>query len=109
MKIEDYDFDVDLEDYEDAGDFALDLDIIKNNIPKFSSEKLCEMVVSDRYLGFNREAAILCMQELSNRRINGDVFNFEDYIEEEFNKLPKLDFSIVDLRTIMNQAIGNKK
>jgi len=87
----------------------LDLDKIKENIPQFSSEKLCEMIICDRYFGFEQKIAVLCMTELASRRTNGDTFNFEDYIEEKYKELPVLNFEMPDLRTVLQQAASMAK
>src|SRR5574337_1094979 len=87
---------------------GLDLNLIRNKIPGYTSEKLCEMIVCDRYFGCYKEIAIMCMEELSNRRTNGDAFNFEDYIENAYKELPQLDFSVPDLGDVLRQAIGRK-
>lgn len=99
----------DLDNSEEIKDVSLDLNLVKTNIPQYSSEKLCDMVVCDRYFGFNQKIAIMCMEELAQRRVSGDKFLFEDYIEKAFNELPKLDFVAPDLRTILNQAIKQQK
>lgn len=98
------------DDYSDADlvDIPLDLEIIKNNLPTYSTEKLCEMVVCDRYFGCYKEIAIMCMEELANRRVAGDAFDFETYIDTAFDDLPKLDFSIPDLGDVLRQVIGRK-
>lgn len=98
-----------LDDNEPIEDVKLDLDKIRENLPTYSNEKLCEMIVCDRYLGFGQKIDVMCMEELAKRRIAGDVFNFEKYIEQAQSELPVLDFSQVpDIRTILNQAIGRK-
>ncbi len=90
-------------------DVKLDFDKIKENLPSYSNEKLCEMIVCDRYFGFGKKIDTMCMEELAKRRIAGDIFNFEKYIEDAQKELPVLDFSAVpDLRTVLNQAIGRK-
>jgi hypothetical protein len=90
-------------------DVKLDLDKIRENLPTYSSEKLCEMIVTDRYLGFGQKFDTMCMEELAKRRIAGDTFNFEKYIEESQKDLPALEFgSLPDIRTILSQAIGRK-
>lgn len=97
----------DLEDNsEPIEQVTLDVNLVKAKIPEHSSKKLCEMIVCDRYLGFNREIAILCMEELSNRRLAGDDFNFEDYIDQAMKELPPLDFSGgFDIRSMLSQVI----
>ena len=81
----------------------LDLDKVRENIPKFSSEKLCEMIVCDRYFGMDQQISIMCMQELATRRIRGDVFPFETYIDQSLAQLPVLNFVMPDLRTTLSQ------
>ena len=66
----------------------------KKNISNFNNEKLCEIIVANRYLGSMREEAILCMEELAKRRTNGDEFNFEIRIDELFKSLPKLNLDL---------------
>jgi hypothetical protein len=48
------------------------------------------------------------MEELAKRRMAGDTFNFESYIDQAYNELPVLDFSMPDIRTVLQQAIGRK-
>lgn len=88
----------------------LDFDQIRANLPKYSNEKLCEMIVCDRYFGFEEKFDTMCMEELAKRRIAGDKFDFETYIDQSFKELPVLDFSSTpDIRAILKQAIDMKK
>jgi hypothetical protein len=84
----------------------LDIEAIKKNIGNYTSEKLSEMIVCNRYFGSFQEVAIICMEELSRRRQAGQDFPFENYIEEQFNKLPELKLTGINLRDILQQAIG---
>lgn len=84
----------------------LDLQQVKTNLPLYSSEKLCEMIVCDRYFGFGHQIAVMCMEELAARRIKGDIFDFETYIDQEYKKLPKLNFSVPDIRATLQNAIN---
>jgi hypothetical protein len=86
----------------------LDLELIKSNIINYTSHKLCEMIVCHRYLGFNQEVAIMCMEELSNRRVKGDNFDFESHIDQCLADLPPLNFSLPNLRDVLHQAIKVK-
>lgn len=79
----------------------IDINIIKQNINNYPSQKLCDMIVCDRYFGFQKEVSLICMQELSNRRINGDQFEFENYIDEAYNSLPVLNFKMPNLNDIL--------
>ncbi len=65
-----------------------------SKVSLFSNEKLCEIIVSFRYIGLMKDESILCMVELAKRRENGDNFNFEKYIEEQFEQLPKIKYDI---------------
>lgn len=78
----------------------LDIESIKTKIPSFSSEKLCNMIVCHRYLSVSSEISLFCMEELAHRRINGDSYPFEEIINSNFNKLPKLNTNM-DLSTIL--------
>jgi len=62
---------------------------MKENLPKFSNSKLCEIIVANRYLGIMRDEAIMCMEELARRRVAGDVFEYEKHIETVLDSLPK--------------------
>lgn len=86
----------------------LDLELMKKNMPDYSSQKLCEMIVCDRYFGCFREVALMCMEELSQRRLKGDDFKFEQYIEDAFKTLPELNNQAPNLRDVLQQAIGRK-
>lgn len=102
-------FDEFFDDDSPIEDVKLDFDKIRENLPTYSNEKLCEMIVTDRYLGFGKKLDTMCMEELAKRRIAGDTFNFEKYIEQAQSELPVLDFgTLPDIRTILNQAIGRK-
>jgi hypothetical protein len=87
----------------------LDLDKVKENLPKFSSEKICEMIVCDRYFGLEQKISSICMEELSKRRLAGDNFDFESYIEKVHGELPELDLSVSDIRTVLQKAINMRK
>ena len=107
MKFNDLDFDLDTSNPIEP--VSLDLDLIKSKVLTHSSEKLCEMIVCDRYLGFNEEIAVICMEELSKRRASGDTFDFEKFIESASKELPDLNLGMkFDLRNILNQAIVRK-
>lgn len=95
-------------DSDDPEANSLDVELVRKNIPTYNSQKLCEMIVCDRYFGCYREIAIMCMEELSTRRVAGDTFDFETYIEQSFNELPKLNIAIPDVRDVLHQIIGGK-
>lgn len=101
-KIEDFDVDVSGIDNAD-----LDINDMKSRIPSFSSEKLCEIIVCDRYFGCYKELAITCMEELANRRIKGNQFDFEKYIETSYGDLPKLDLSMPDVGDVLRKLTGS--
>jgi len=71
---------------------------IQENIKQFTNEKLCEIIVSNRYLGVLREEALACMNELAWRREQGEIFPYEQKIEELLKSLPKIN---LDLKSVM--------
>jgi hypothetical protein len=85
----------------------LDMTVVRANIPTYSSQKLCEMIVCDRYFGCYRDIAIACMTELATRRANGDDFQFEKAIDEGYKKLPQLQSASFDIRDVLKQAMGS--
>jgi hypothetical protein len=90
----------------------LDLELIRSNLPKYSTEKLCSMVVCNRYFGFSPEVTIICMEELAKRRAEGEVFPFESHIDQAYNQLPVLTVTgtLPDLRSTLQQMVkANKK
>lgn len=89
-------------------DVKLDMEQVKANIPSYSNEKLCEMIVCDRYFGFGQKIDVVCMEELAKRRAAGDTFNFEAHIETIFKELPKINLVKPDLRDVLTQAIANR-
>ena len=100
-----------LDDDSDGGleEVKLDLDQIKANMPQYGNQKLCEMIVCDRYFGFEHKISTICMEELARRRGAGDTFAFEVYIEKISKEMPELDLSgAPDIRTILNQALSRK-
>jgi len=62
-------------------------------IGQMTSQVLAAYVVAYQALGLNKEFATLCMQELGRRRSLGDDFEFEKFISEEMEKIPKPNFS----------------
>lgn len=68
-----------------------------------SSESLAAQVVAYRALKMNREHATLAMAELGSRRANGDPFEFEQFIDVELAKIPKIpEFNIRKLTGNLN-------
>lgn len=103
------DLELEFDSNEPLEEVTLDLNLIKSKVPEFNSKKLCEMIVCDRYFGFNQDIAVMCMEELAKRRINGDSFDFETSIEDSLKELPPLNISgDFDIRAILNQSIGKK-
>lgn len=89
-------------------DVRLDMDQVKAKLPSYTSEKLCEMIVCDRYFGFGQQIDVPCMEELAKRRLAGDAFNFESRIEEMYKELPEINLTKPDLREVMTQAIASR-
>lgn len=70
-------------------------------ILRMTNEKLCEIVVAYRYIGMLKEQSIMAMEELGNRRKNGDTYEYEAEIDKMQQGLPKIK---LDMREIM--AVG---
>jgi hypothetical protein len=89
----------------------LDIEKVKKSIPQNSSEKLCEMIVCDRYFGFGQKISPFCMEELGKRRMAGDTFDFENYIDQAYKSLPVIPTVIPNIRDVLQQALDvrNKK
>lgn len=93
-----------------ASSSPLNIEDIKSKLPNYSSQKLCEMIVCDRYFGCYKEIGIMCMEELANRRIAGDTFPFEEVIEKAYGELPVLDFNVIpDVGDVFRQVLGRNK
>jgi len=105
----DFDFEEDLKNTDEIKNVTLNLEEVKKKVPEFASTKLCEMIVCDRYFGLGKNIAVICMEELAKRRLNGDDFDFESYIDAAYAELPPLNFNMPDLRTVLNQAIKQAK
>lgn len=76
---------------------------LKAKIPEFNSVRLCDIIVAHRYLGFYKALQIPCMEELAKRRMNGDQFEFEQYIEDSFKDMPKIEFDLTNLSAALEQ------
>ena len=96
-------------DTPDVGNVTLDINKVKENVPSFTSVKLCEMIVCNRYFGCFEDVALICMEELAKRRAAGDDFNFEANINDTFSTLPKLDFNVPNIREILQRASTTRK
>jgi len=82
-----------------------------SNINNFTSEKLCEIIVSNRYLGIFSELVVPCMEELSKRRLNGSNFDYENYIEKSFQELPVIESNVLDIGSLifnLNKGFKNE-
>lgn len=54
------------------------------------SEALAAQIVLYKSLGLFKTVAITCMAELLRRRLLGEEFDFENFIDSEMGKLPKV-------------------
>lgn len=62
------------------------------------SEALAAHVVLYKVLGLYKDSALACMAELARRRKNGEDFDYENFIEVEIKKLPKIP--PIDFKTL---------
>ena len=78
---------------------------IKDQVPTFTSVKLCDLIILYRYLGLYKALYTASMEELAQRRINGDDFDFETYIDDNLKDLPEIKINILpDLSQVLNQV-----
>ena len=61
------------------------------NVSQMTSDVLAAYVVAYKTIGIDKEFAIICMAELSRRRTLGEDFDFENFIEVELAKMPKME------------------
>lgn len=67
------------------------------NLPNYTDEALCSMVVTLKYFKENFDFQKQIMKELSDRRDKGSIFPFEENIKKEFLDLPKATLEFNDL------------
>jgi hypothetical protein len=77
---------------------------MRDSIPHQSSPKLAEMVVAYRYLGLYEEISILAMEELGKRRVAGESFEFEKYIDEKIASLPVMKLKKNDISSFFSRV-----
>jgi len=94
------DEDFDLE--EDLNEEVLSEEELLLKIDTFHSHKLCDIVIANRYLGMFKNIHKECMSELGKRRANGDSFNFEEYIDKNLEEMPKIQFKVSDISSVLN-------
>lgn len=100
----------DLEDFNDDSDFSeLTEDELLKNISTLPSVKLAEVIIANRYLNLYQELSLKAMEELGQRRIAGDSFQYEEYIETNMKDLPKIDFTFPQIASLLDQLKGFKK
>ena len=104
-----FEFNLDDDDDSDTEVTPLNVDNIRASLPSYPIEKVCGIIVCNRYLNLHKDLTIFCMQELAKRRAAGDTFKYEDFIENSYKELPVLTFSGPDLRSMLAQSIGKKK
>lgn len=98
MNLDDYDISDEDEEFEE-----MTAEELLTKLPEFKSIKLADLVVAHRYLGFYKELYVPCMEELAKRRIAGDNWDFEQYIEDQINDMPKISFNLNDVNAAIEQ------
>ena len=73
-----------------------------DNIPSFTSEKLADIIVLNRYLGLYDDLAAEAMEELVKRREAGETFEYEAYINENLKNLPKIELKMPQFNSLYN-------
>lgn len=74
-------------------------------VSKGNSRNLAAHIVVYKSLGIDKDLALLCMEELAKRRANGEDFDFEDFVETELVKIPKIES--IDILHISRSIMGN--
>jgi len=59
------------------------------SISERESKALAATVVAHRAIGFCKQEAVAAMEELLVRKINGDTFDYNSYIEEKIKEMPE--------------------
>ncbi len=62
-----------------------------------TSEYLCAYIVSAYYITGDKEIVVAFMKELARRRSEGDLFEFENYIDSELAKLPNFKMDLASM------------
>lgn len=102
--------DFDAVDTDDVDDFSeMSEEEIKSNLNSFSAAKLADIVITSRYIGLYKDLAVDAMKELADRRIAGDTFQYEDYIDNQLKDLPKIDFTFAGVQSLLDQVKILKK
>lgn len=77
--------------------------INNTDIKSAPSEGLAAYIVAYKVLGIGKDLALMCMEELAIRRKDGDGFEFESYIDQNIEKMPKpVSLDIKNMSSIMN-------
>lgn len=85
-------------------------------IGQIQSKALCAQVVLYRSLAISKQIALICMDELSRRRKDGEEFNYEEYIETELKKIPEIKPTdlkaipgMLNIKALSKMIIGGTK
>ena len=76
---------------------------ILEKLLELNAFKLADIIVAYRYLGVCKNLNVPCMEELARRRIAGDTWDFEKYIEEQLADMPKISFNLTDVNAALEQ------
>lgn len=87
MKLSETNSEVEFPDLQGQLDFDAKIAAVK----VAPSDALAAQVVLYKTLAIGKEVAIACMEELFLRKENGDLFDFEGFIEQEVKRVPKVE------------------
>ena len=79
----------------------MDFKSLDKDISFYSSEALCSMVASLRYLKIRSDLQKICLLELKKRELAGDYINFEDKIKEFMNSFPNYEKNSIKMEDII--------
>jgi hypothetical protein len=92
-------FPEDIDNYE-----PLNKESLSKNIKLLSPIGICDLLLTIKTFGMGKDLEIICMKELVNKRINGDNFDYEEYIKNHPVEKIKVKHNNVDLSTIINMV-----
>lgn len=98
---------IDLENYSNQEEYQFLQQCLIIN--QGSSEALAAHVILYKSLGLNKKIAIICMLELARRRLLGEEFDYENFIDTELKKIPTVQpLNINAFRGLLNvQQLSN--
>ncbi len=91
----------------DLSEFEVNLDDLESeeviSLNDKESKVLADIVVSNRYLNMFPKLSKEAMEILAARRVNGENFPYEDYIDNKIKEMPQLNNVNYDFMSIIKK------